>query len=79
MVPTQQKGKDGSSMEVNKLLSRLSDWKASHIVHHFSCFIWLNIIFDGIDYDNTATNRSSHEYPCLEKAWYNAYCKITNP
>jgi hypothetical protein len=25
MVPTQQKGKDGSSMEVNKLLSRLSD------------------------------------------------------
>lgn len=50
------------------------------IILPFTIALWfINLIFGCIGYDNTTENWSPHEYPCLKKAWYHAYCKIRFP
>lgn len=70
MVPSQQKSKDGSSMEVqNPLPLSISFLLSSIFTNKIIYFDW------SIDNDHTTKNRSTYEHPCLAQARYNAYCK----
>ena len=71
-VPSQQKAKDGTTMEVESI----SDMPLSSFSDITLARVGLNLLSSlSTDNDHTTEKRPAHEHPSIAQARHNAYCK----